>query len=82
MPQVNQANQRVKELLAQLRPNAVALVDAYDYRDQMLNSVLGRYDGQVYENMFEWARKSPLNRTEVRVTRDTRGGSRNNSCFG
>ncbi|XP_046899972.1 peroxisomal acyl-coenzyme A oxidase 1 isoform X2 [Hypomesus transpacificus] len=65
VPQVNQANQRVKELLAQLRPNAVALVDAYDYRDQMLNSVLGRYDGQVYENMFEWARKSPLNRTEV-----------------
>ncbi|XP_067115841.1 peroxisomal acyl-coenzyme A oxidase 1 isoform X3 [Osmerus mordax] len=65
VPQVNQANQRVKELLAQLRPNAVALVDAYDYRDQMLNSVLGRYDGQVYENMFEWARRSPLNRTEV-----------------
>uniref|UniRef100_A0A8C7Q565 Acyl-coenzyme A oxidase n=1 Tax=Oncorhynchus mykiss TaxID=8022 RepID=A0A8C7Q565_ONCMY len=58
-------SQRLKELLAQLRPNAVALVDAFDYRDEMLNSVLGRYDGNVYEHMFEWARRSPLNKTEV-----------------
>ncbi|KAG7491652.1 hypothetical protein MATL_G00006290 [Megalops atlanticus] len=65
VPQLSQISQRLKELLAQLRPNAVALVDAFDYRDEMLNSVLGRYDGNVYEHMFEWARKSPLNRTEV-----------------
>ncbi|KAL4648029.1 peroxisomal acyl-coenzyme A oxidase 1 isoform X1 [Arapaima gigas] len=65
MPQLSQVSQRVKELLSELRPNAVALVDAFDYRDEVLNSVLGRYDGNVYENMFEWARKSPLNRTEV-----------------
>ncbi|XP_066560328.1 peroxisomal acyl-coenzyme A oxidase 1 isoform X1 [Amia ocellicauda] len=64
-PQVTQVSQRLKELLAQLRPNAVALVDAFDYRDEMLNSVLGRYDGNVYENMFDWAKKSPLNRTQV-----------------
>uniref|UniRef100_A0A669EM32 Acyl-coenzyme A oxidase n=1 Tax=Oreochromis niloticus TaxID=8128 RepID=A0A669EM32_ORENI len=56
---------RIKELLAQLRPNAVALVDAFDIHDKKLNSVLGRYDGNVYEHMFEWARKSPLNATEV-----------------
>ncbi|XP_023675785.2 peroxisomal acyl-coenzyme A oxidase 1 isoform X1 [Paramormyrops kingsleyae] len=65
MPQVSQISQRTKELLAQLRTNAVALVDAFDYRDEMLNSSLGRYDGNVYEHMFEWAKKSPLNRTEV-----------------
>uniref|UniRef100_A0A8C7Q5S6 Acyl-coenzyme A oxidase n=1 Tax=Oncorhynchus mykiss TaxID=8022 RepID=A0A8C7Q5S6_ONCMY len=65
VPQLSQVSQRLKELLAQLRPNAVALVDAFDYRDEMLNSVLGRYDGNVYEHMFEWARRSPLNKTEV-----------------
>jgi acyl-CoA oxidase len=67
VPQLSQVSQRLKELLAQLRPNAVALVDAFDYSDEMLNSVLGRYDGNVYEHMFEWARRSPLNKTEVRV---------------
>ncbi|XP_023828410.1 peroxisomal acyl-coenzyme A oxidase 1 isoform X2 [Salvelinus sp. IW2-2015] len=65
VPQLSQVSQRLKELLAQLRPNAVALVDAFDYCDEMLNSVLGRYDGNVYEHMFEWARRSPLNKTEV-----------------
>ncbi|XP_013986887.1 peroxisomal acyl-coenzyme A oxidase 1 isoform X2 [Salmo salar] len=65
VPQLSQVSQRLKELLAQLRPNAVALVDAFDYCDEMLNSVLGRYDGNVYEHMFEWARCSPLNKTEV-----------------
>ncbi|XP_061779089.1 peroxisomal acyl-coenzyme A oxidase 1 isoform X3 [Nerophis lumbriciformis] len=63
--QVLQISARLKELLSELRPNAVALVDAFDFHDQMLKSVLGRYDGNVYEHMFEWARRSPLNATEV-----------------
>uniref|UniRef100_A0AAQ5WVY9 Acyl-coenzyme A oxidase n=1 Tax=Amphiprion ocellaris TaxID=80972 RepID=A0AAQ5WVY9_AMPOC len=57
---------RIKELLSQLRRNAVALVDAFDIHDKKLNSVLGRYDGNVYEHMFEWARRSPLNATETK----------------
>ncbi|XP_062402305.1 peroxisomal acyl-coenzyme A oxidase 1 isoform X2 [Sardina pilchardus] len=65
IPQLSSVSQRLKDILAQVRPNAVALVDAFDYCDEMLNSVLGRYDGNVYEHMFDWARKSPLNRTEV-----------------
>ncbi|XP_022531317.1 peroxisomal acyl-coenzyme A oxidase 1 isoform X2 [Astyanax mexicanus] len=65
VPQLAQVTQRIKALLAEIRPNAVALVDAFDYRDEMLNSALGRYDGNVYESMFEWAKRSPLNRTEV-----------------
>lgn len=65
VPQMLQISARVKELLSQLRPNAVALVDAFDFHDKKLNSVLGRYDGNVYENMFEWARNAPLNTTEV-----------------
>uniref|UniRef100_A0A8C2DBP7 Acyl-coenzyme A oxidase n=1 Tax=Cyprinus carpio TaxID=7962 RepID=A0A8C2DBP7_CYPCA len=64
VPQLAQISQRLKGLLSELRPNAVALVDAFDYRDEMLNSALGRYDGNVYEHMFEWAKRSPLNHTE------------------
>ncbi|XP_054635962.1 peroxisomal acyl-coenzyme A oxidase 1 isoform X4 [Dunckerocampus dactyliophorus] len=63
--QVLQISARIKELLSELRPNAVALVDAFNFHDRMLKSVLGRYDGNVYEHMFEWARRSPLNSTEV-----------------
>ncbi|KAM9296952.1 peroxisomal acyl-coenzyme A oxidase 1 [Gastrophryne carolinensis] len=63
--QLDQVEQRIKDLLAVIRPNAVALVDAFDYSDTQLSSVLGRYDGNVYENMFEWAKKSPLNETQV-----------------
>ena len=65
VPQVLQVSDRIKELLSQLRPNAVALVDAFDLNDKKLNSVLGRYDGNVYEHLFDWARRSPLNATEV-----------------
>ncbi|XP_017740084.1 PREDICTED: peroxisomal acyl-coenzyme A oxidase 1 [Rhinopithecus bieti] len=63
--QIMQVNQRVKELLTLIRSDAVALVDAFDFQDVTLGSVLGRYDGNVYENLFEWARNSPLNKTEV-----------------
>ncbi|KAM4585468.1 peroxisomal acyl-coenzyme A oxidase 1 isoform 2-T2 [Odontesthes bonariensis] len=65
VPQVLQVSIRIKELLSKLRINAVALVDAFDIHDKKLNSVLGRYDGNVYEQLFEWARRSPLNATEV-----------------
>ncbi|XP_047435290.1 peroxisomal acyl-coenzyme A oxidase 1 isoform X2 [Mugil cephalus] len=65
VPQVLQISVRIKELLSKLRRNAVALVDAFDVHDKKLNSVLGRYDGNVYEHMFEWARRSPLNNTQV-----------------
>ncbi|KAJ7427458.1 Peroxisomal acyl-coenzyme A oxidase 1 [Willisornis vidua] len=66
--QITQVNQHVKELLAVIRPNAVALVDSFDFHDVHLGSVLGRYDGNVYENMFEWAKKSPLNKTQTDIS--------------
>ena len=40
---------QVRSLLAALRPEAVALVDAWDYSDYELNSALGRYDGRAIE---------------------------------
>ncbi|KAI0216686.1 Peroxisomal acyl-coenzyme A oxidase 1 [Lamellibrachia satsuma] len=53
------------QLLSDIRPKAVALVDAFDFSDHVLGSVLGRYDGQVYENLYRWAQQSPLNETQV-----------------
>ncbi|KAI8467455.1 MAG: acyl-CoA dehydrogenase/oxidase C-terminal [Monoraphidium minutum] len=51
-------------LLSVLRPDAVALVDAFGFEDYMLNSALGRSDGDVYRSMLEMAEASPLNATQ------------------
>ena len=65
----NQLQQGHLYTLYQLvRPDAVALVDAFDLTDRYLASALGRYDGRVYEHLYEWAKSSPLNRTEVTIT--------------
>lgn len=55
-----------RELLARLRPVAVPLVDAFALSEHTLNSALGRYDGDVYRAMYEWAQEEPLNRSDVR----------------
>jgi len=47
--------------MAEIRPDCVALTDAFDLTDTALNSTIGRYDGNVYEAMYEAARKSVLN---------------------
>jgi len=61
----NQASwikEKIKELLNILRPQAIGLVDAFGFSDSDLNgSALGRYDGRVYETLFEWAQKDPFN---------------------
>lgn len=54
-------------LLAEVRPNAVTFVDAFDYPDEILQSCLGRYDGQVYQALYEYAKSSPLNEKEVDI---------------
>lgn len=56
---------RILDLLAKIRPNAVALVDSFDFTDRLLGSILGRYDGNVYEHLYKWAAQSPLNAKEV-----------------
>jgi len=63
--QVKQMRQMSIDLLPVLRPNAIALVDSFDFRDEDLNSILGRYDGMVYENLLKWAQSSPLNENDV-----------------
>lgn len=52
----------VMNLLEEIRPHAVRLVDAWDFPDWQLDSSLGRYDGKVYEDMFYRAsEQNPLN---------------------
>jgi acyl-CoA oxidase len=47
-----------------LRPDCVALVDAFDFPDSVLNSTIGRKDGNVYEALYEAAKKSSLNKED------------------
>uniref|UniRef100_W8AQW7 Acyl-coenzyme A oxidase n=2 Tax=Ceratitis capitata TaxID=7213 RepID=W8AQW7_CERCA len=56
---------RLELSLKKLRPDAVAICDGFDYHDRVLNSTLGCYDGNVYERLFEAAKKSPLNQKPV-----------------
>ncbi|KAI1722987.1 acyl-CoA oxidase domain-containing protein [Ditylenchus destructor] len=53
------------DCLRRIRPQAVSIVDSFEFCDKELNSVLGRKDGRVYENLLKWAQDSPLNKTEV-----------------
>jgi acyl-CoA oxidase len=55
-------DQAVAELLDELRPDVIALVDAFDFPDSVLNSTIGSYDGNVYERLFDAAFHAPLNR--------------------
>ncbi|RAL54702.1 hypothetical protein DM860_001830 [Cuscuta australis] len=59
--QASLANDQLRSLYTQVRPNAIALVDAFNYTDHFLGSVLGRYDGNVYPKLYEEAWKDPLN---------------------
>ncbi|KAK4801162.1 hypothetical protein SAY86_021649 [Trapa natans] len=63
--QASLANDQLLSLYAKVRPNAIALVDAFNYTDHYLGSVLGRYDGNVYPNLYEEAWKDPLNDSVV-----------------
>ena len=48
-----------------IRREAVPLVDAFDIPDAVLNFALGRYDGDMYRHLYEWAQKAPRNKSEV-----------------
>ena len=56
----------VMNLLEEIRPHAVRLVDAWKFPDWQLDSSLGRYDGKVYEDLFHRASElNPLNALTV-----------------
>ncbi|RUS77078.1 hypothetical protein EGW08_015161 [Elysia chlorotica] len=53
------------QLLSEIRPDAVALADAIDLPDAGHKSVLGCYDGNVYERMYAAALGEPMNKSQV-----------------
>lgn len=56
----------ILDLMTELRPHAVKLVDAWSVPDWLLNSALGRSDGKVYEELFDMAhRRNPLNKVTI-----------------
>ncbi|CAO2656682.1 Nn.00g054850.m01.CDS01 [Neocucurbitaria sp. VM-36] len=62
MSQTQLVNARVMELISEIRPHAVRLVDAWKLPDWQLDSSLGRSDGKVYEDLFYRASElNPLN---------------------
>lgn len=64
--QVSLARDQLHVLLKEVRREAIPLVDAFDIPDGVLNSVLGRYDGDVYNHLYKWAQKAPRNKKKVR----------------
>ncbi|KAG6428428.1 hypothetical protein SASPL_112679 [Salvia splendens] len=59
------ASDQLRALYSKVRPNAIALVDSFNYTDHFLGSILGCYDGNVYPKLYEAAKKDPLNDTVV-----------------
>ena len=53
-----------RTLVRALRPDAVAVVDSFGYEDYLLNSAIGRKDGDVYTALLAAAKASPLNQTD------------------
>jgi len=55
----------VRHSLKLLRPDIVPLVDAFNFSDHSLQSALGRYDGNVYQALWESAQRDPSNAEDV-----------------
>lgn len=64
LEQVDHVNEVIMQLLSEIRPDAVSLVDAFAIPDRVLHSALGRYDGNVYEALYDFAKNNPLNKEE------------------
>ena len=58
-------DEKITKLLSAFRPIAVSLVDSYDIPDEILQSTLGAFDGNVYERMLDQAKKGALNEDDV-----------------
>lgn len=47
---------KVAELCGEIRKSTMSIVDAFDFTDHLINSPLGRADGDVYKAYFELVR--------------------------
>lgn len=57
-------HKEVQVLLKEIRPDAVALVDAFGLDDYFLNSALGAHDGDVYRRAYDWVQSAPMNHAD------------------
>eukprot|EP01068_Selenidium_serpulae_P015504 Selendium_serpulae@DN6219_c0_g1_i10.p1 len=55
----------IKKILSAMRPEAIALTDAWAFPDYLLNSALGKWDGNVYEALYNSCLDDPNNKTDV-----------------
>mmetsp|Transcript_4033 Transcript_4033/g.9722 ORF Transcript_4033/g.9722 Transcript_4033/m.9722 type:complete len:723 (-) Transcript_4033:865-3033(-) len=55
----------INHLLAELRPDAAALVDSFALDDYFLNSALGASDGDVYRRLYDEVQDAPFNKSHV-----------------
>jgi acyl-CoA oxidase len=53
--------QSILQVQGEIRPDCIPLVDSFDYSDSILKSSIGKYDGNIYESLFDAAQKSVLN---------------------
>ncbi|THH33351.1 hypothetical protein EUX98_g807 [Antrodiella citrinella] len=60
-----QIRRSIRDICLNLLPQAVGLTDAFGFTDWELDSSLGRFDGNVYESLWERAQMEPLNQSEV-----------------
>eukprot|EP00054_Salpingoeca_dolichothecata_P039138 m.15414 g.15414 ORF g.15414 m.15414 type:complete len:660 (+) comp9727_c0_seq1:41-2020(+) len=56
---------RAYELLPKIRPNALALTEAWGFSDKFLNSALGASDGEPYRKLYERALQDPMNARQI-----------------
>ena len=62
-------DQAVHQLLGEIRPDAVSLVDSFGFTDFQLNTCIGNYNNDdMYERLVAAARANPLNKPEYLQT--------------
>ncbi len=55
----------LQKLCSRLRKECVSLVDSFHFTDEYLDSTIGRYDGYVYDALYEAALEEPMNASDV-----------------
>jgi len=63
--QAQMLREKVRDLLEEVRKDAVPLVDSLDISDYSLRSALGCYNGDYINNLYQWVQMEPANKVEV-----------------
>lgn len=52
-PKILLSTSKIPELCLELRPQVILLTDSFQQPDMVLNSAIGKYNGNIYENYFD-----------------------------